>query len=159
MVTVPETVAPLAGPVIATVGATMSPLATVTVTGVEVVVLPAASRARAVSVWLAVGGRGGVPRHAVGRAGVLGEQRSAVRKNCTPADADVVGGGGGEGDGARHGRAVGGSGDAHRGCRDVRVVDGDGHRRRGGGVAGGVAGNCGQRVAAVGGRVVFHDTP
>ena len=47
----PDTVAPLAGAVRLTVGAVMSGLSTVTVT-VEVVVLPAASRARAVSVWV-----------------------------------------------------------------------------------------------------------
>ena len=49
IVVVPETVAPSAGALIFTVGAVVS-LETVTVTAVEVVVLPAASRATAVSV-------------------------------------------------------------------------------------------------------------
>ena len=51
-VIVPETVAPLAGLVIWTVGGVVSgtELFTVTVTAVEVAVLPAASRATAVSV-------------------------------------------------------------------------------------------------------------
>src|SRR5439155_27373878 len=46
----PETVAPLAGAVMLTVGGVVSALATVTVTAADVVALPAASRARAVSV-------------------------------------------------------------------------------------------------------------
>ena len=76
--TVPDTVAPAAGAVRLTVGAVVS-LATVTLTADEVVVLPAASRARAVSVWVPLADRGGVPRHAVGRgAGVLGAQVGAV---------------------------------------------------------------------------------
>ena len=50
-VTVPDTVASLAGAVTLTVGAVVSALLTVTVTAAEVVVLPAASRATAVSVW------------------------------------------------------------------------------------------------------------
>ena len=49
-VTVPPTVAPPAGAVIDTVGGVVSGLFTVTVTVVDVVVLPAASRATAVSV-------------------------------------------------------------------------------------------------------------
>jgi hypothetical protein len=51
--TVPDTVAPLPGELIATVGAVVSgggPLDTVTVSGAEVLVLPAVSRARAVRV-------------------------------------------------------------------------------------------------------------
>ena len=48
----PDTVAPLAGAVRLTVGAVVSGLLTVTVTVDEVVALPAASRARAASVWL-----------------------------------------------------------------------------------------------------------
>src|SRR6185436_9888048 len=48
----PDTTAPLAGAVIATVGSVVSALLTVTVTVVAVAVLPAASRATAVSVWL-----------------------------------------------------------------------------------------------------------
>ena len=51
-VTVPDTVAPLAGAVKLTVGAVVSGLSTVTVTVVEVVMLPAASRATAVSLWV-----------------------------------------------------------------------------------------------------------
>src|SRR5439155_9674857 len=51
---VPDTVAPAAGAVIETVGGVVSALLTVTVTAAEVVVLPAASRATAVSVWLPV---------------------------------------------------------------------------------------------------------
>ena len=53
---VPPTVAPDAGDVMATVGGVVSPdeFATVTVTALEVVVFPAASRARAVSVWEAL---------------------------------------------------------------------------------------------------------
>src|SRR6478609_2760885 len=51
-VTVPETVAPPAGAVSDTVGATLSGLLTVTVTVADVVLLPAASRATAVSAWL-----------------------------------------------------------------------------------------------------------
>src|SRR5262249_41324206 len=47
-VTVPSTVAPLDGAVIETVGGMMSGLFTVTATAVEVVLLPAASRALAV---------------------------------------------------------------------------------------------------------------
>ena len=52
-VMVPETVAPFAGEVIDTVGGVVSgagPFETVTVTGAEVRMLPAASRAMAVSV-------------------------------------------------------------------------------------------------------------
>src|SRR6185436_1289671 len=49
---VPDTVAPLAGAVIATVGSVVSALLTVTVTFVAVAVFPAASRATAVSVWV-----------------------------------------------------------------------------------------------------------
>src|SRR5918996_4267436 len=51
--TVPDTSAPLAGSVIATLGGVVSDavLDTVTVTGAEVVRLPAASRATAVRVW------------------------------------------------------------------------------------------------------------
>ncbi len=45
----PDTVAPFAGALIATVGAALS---TVIVTFAEVLVLPAASRATALSVWL-----------------------------------------------------------------------------------------------------------
>src|SRR5439155_9581624 len=53
-VTVPATVAPAAGAVIATVGGVVSGigLVTVTITAAEVAVLPAASRATAVTVWL-----------------------------------------------------------------------------------------------------------
>ena len=51
-VTVPDTVAPSAGPIRLTVGAVISGLLTVTVTVEVVVVLPAASRARAANVWL-----------------------------------------------------------------------------------------------------------
>jgi hypothetical protein len=50
-VIVPATLAPLLGAVIATVGGVVSPFATVTVTPLLVVVLPAASRATAVRVW------------------------------------------------------------------------------------------------------------
>src|SRR6266851_5636773 len=52
-VVVPVTVAPFAGAVIATVGGVVSGVGfeTVTETGADVVVLPAASRATAVSVW------------------------------------------------------------------------------------------------------------
>jgi hypothetical protein len=50
-VTVPWTLAPPAGAVIDTVGAVVSELFTVTVTGPDVVELPAASRATAVSVY------------------------------------------------------------------------------------------------------------
>ena len=46
----PETVAPLAGKVIETAGGVTSPFATVTATGIEVAVLPAASRAMEVRV-------------------------------------------------------------------------------------------------------------
>ena len=55
MTAVPETVAPPAGAVIETVGGVTSAVAllTVTVTVAAVAVLPAASRATAVSVWLA----------------------------------------------------------------------------------------------------------
>src|SRR6266850_5996757 len=49
---VPDTVAPLAGAVIETTGGVVSALFTVTVIAVAVFVLPAASRATAVSVWL-----------------------------------------------------------------------------------------------------------
>src|SRR5438034_7876440 len=49
---VPDTVAPLAGAVIAAVGAVVSALFTVAVPAADVVVLPAAPRATAVSVWL-----------------------------------------------------------------------------------------------------------
>jgi hypothetical protein len=49
IITWPETVAPLVGDVMLTVGRVVSPAAvTVTLTGVDVVVLPAASRAVAV---------------------------------------------------------------------------------------------------------------
>ena len=48
--TVPDTLAPLAGAVRATVGGVLSGLFTVTVTVVDVCVLPAASLANAVSV-------------------------------------------------------------------------------------------------------------
>ena len=54
---VPETVWPDAGEVMLTVGGVVSgggPLDTVTVTAPEVVAFPAASRARAVSVWEAL---------------------------------------------------------------------------------------------------------
>src|ERR1700693_3315968 len=46
----PDTVAPVVGAVIDTVGGVVSALLTVTLTAAEVVVLPAASRATAVSV-------------------------------------------------------------------------------------------------------------
>src|SRR5436190_1920837 len=49
---VPATVAPPAGAVTVTVGAVVSPLLTVTVTAADVAVLPAASRATAVRVWV-----------------------------------------------------------------------------------------------------------
>jgi hypothetical protein len=50
-VIVPDTVCPAAGEVIATVGPARSVLLTVTLTAVEVLVFPAASRARAAMVW------------------------------------------------------------------------------------------------------------
>ena len=149
-VTVPDSVAPLAGAVRLTVGATVSGVVTVTVT-VEV---RCCRRRR------------GLVRSACGcrwrpwwcsttrcRAGLVSSAPSgvAVHQELHPGHPDIVGGGGAQGHRARHGRAVGGSGEAHRGCRDVRIVDGDGPRR-GGGVAGGVAGSCGQRVGAVGDR-------
>ncbi len=49
--TEPPTLAPALGPVTATVGGVVSPPATVTLTGADVVRLPAASRATAVSAW------------------------------------------------------------------------------------------------------------
>ena len=73
----------------------------------------------------AVGERGGVPRHAVGRFGDLGGERSVVHQELHPGHPDIVGGGGAQGHVARHPRVLGGSGEAHRG---VRVIDGDGHR-------------------------------
>ena len=83
-------------------------LATVTVTAAEVVVLPAASRATAVMRVAAVAHRGGVPRQAVGRGGVLGAQIDAVHLELHPSHPDIVGGGGAQGHRARHGRARGG---------------------------------------------------
>src|SRR5438477_583236 len=47
----PETVAPLAGAVMLTLGGVVSALATVTLTAADVVGLPAASRAREGRVW------------------------------------------------------------------------------------------------------------
>ena len=70
----------------------------------------------------AVGDRGGVPRHAVGRGGVLGAQVGAVHLELHPGHPDIVGGGGGQGHRARHGRAVGGRGEAHRRCDLSRLV-------------------------------------
>ena len=50
MVVVPETAPPLVGAVMLTVGATASPLLTVTITAADVFWFPAASRARAAKV-------------------------------------------------------------------------------------------------------------
>ena len=84
-------------------GAVMSGLLTVTLTAVEVVLLPAASRATAVSVWLPLAdwvvfhdtlypcwGREGAG------GGVLGAQIGAVQLELHPGHPDVVGGGGGQ---------------------------------------------------------------
>ena len=64
----------------------------------------------------------------------------AVQLELHPGHPDIVGGGGGQGHRARHGRAGGGPVRLTVGAVVSGVVDGDGHRRRGGGVAGGVAG-------------------
>ena len=64
----------------------------------------------------AVGHGGGVPRHAVGRGGVLGAQMVPSSSELHPDHPDIVGGVGADGHRARHGRAGGGSGEAHRGC-------------------------------------------
>ena len=90
---VPDTVAPLAGAVIATVGSVVSTLLTVTVTPVAVVVLPAASRATAVSVWLPLVAVVVFQRRRRARR-VLGAQVRAVQLELHAGDADVVRGGG-----------------------------------------------------------------
>ena len=46
-------------------------------------------------------------------------QHGAVHQELHPGHPDIVGGGGGKGHRARHGRAVGGSGQAHRGCLGI----------------------------------------
>ena len=78
------------------------------VTDAEVAVLPAASRALRSARGCRFG-RGGVPRHAVGRAGVLGAQQDAVHRELHPGHPDIVGGGGGDGDRARDGCAAAGA--------------------------------------------------
>ncbi len=89
----PDTVAPLAGEVTDTVGAVVS--GTVTVTP-ALVVLPAASYARAWMVWLP--GVAPVAFHVarVGRGGVGAHQRT-VDPELDLGHAHVVGGGGGQG--------------------------------------------------------------
>ena len=129
-VTVPETVLPAAGAVTDTVGAVVSPFCTVTDTAADVVWLPAASRARAVSVCepLAVA----VVFQLTEYGAVASSAPSATpsSRNCTPATptlSDAVA----EtvtvpetvlpAAGRRHRR---------RRCRRVAVLHGDRHRRR-----------------------------
>jgi hypothetical protein len=86
-VTVPDTVAPFAGDVTLTVGGVVSgggPLDTVTVTAAEVVVLPAASRATAVSVWEPL--LEAVVSTEIEYGAVVSSAPSAIPspKNCTP---------------------------------------------------------------------------
>ena len=121
-----------------------------TVTDAEVAVLPAASRATAVSVWGAAAG--GVPRHAVGRRQVyLVAQQVAVQQELHQGHPDIVGGGGGDGAPCPTRYALlAGAVTLTVGAVVSQFCDGDAHRRRGCGVAGGVAGNCGQRVGAAG---------
>ena len=100
-------------------------LATLTVTGADVVVLPAASRALRGERVRAVADRPGVPAEPVGRARVLRAGGRAVDEEPDARDADVV---------AR----VGGHLDdvAHRGVRCGAVIETDGgcRVRRGAGV-------------------------
>ena len=70
---------------------------TVTLTGEDVVALPAASRARAVSVCVPFGRRGRGPGHGIGRAGVLGGKIDAVEEEAHARNADVVARVGGHG--------------------------------------------------------------
>src|SRR5436309_3548347 len=102
----------------------------------------------------AVGRAGGVPRDGIWRAGVFGAEIVAIQLELHTHHTHVVARGGRNGDRVRHGCSAGGCRDAHRRRRRV-VRDGDGDGRRGGDVAGRVAGDGGQRMAAVGraGRV------
>ena len=103
-------------------------LATLTVTGAESVVLPAASRARAVSVCAPFGTVARVPRKRVRARRVLGSGVDAVDEELHAGDADVVGRVGGDVDDVVHLRVGRGRGDRDRRRRRV------GRRRRPSGV-------------------------
>ena len=94
-------------------------LATLTVTGADIVVLPVMSRASAVSVWAPLATV--VVFHERCRARWCPRRPAGLlsTRNCTPATPDIVGGVGGEGHRARDGRAGSGSGDGSRGWRGI----------------------------------------
>src|SRR5207244_43143 len=79
-----DTVLPAAGAEMETVGGVVS-LFTVTETAVEVVVLPAASRARAVKVWEPLLSPVVFRGTGYGLAGCPAPQALPSRQNCTPA--------------------------------------------------------------------------
>src|SRR5439155_322082 len=86
----PATVAPLAGAVIDTVGGVPSTLLTVTLTAADVVELPAASRATAVSVWTPFAVWASVFHvSAYGLAVISAPRFAPSTLNCTPTTATL----------------------------------------------------------------------